>query len=224
MGQLEPGPRKGVGELVRVFMEAPGDFFVGRIKAQRQVRGQHHRLVLLALVLGIGHLWVGTFSHPLLGPGRAFGEFPLEAEQMVEKGIDLQLNTDIAEMEKRDGGVWTKSVVGHEAVFDQVLFATGRKPNTDGLGIEEAGAALGRGGEIVVDEYSQTGVPSIYAIGDVTNRVNLTPVAIRAGMALVQTVLVGNPTPVDYDLIPSATFTQPEMGTAGLSVVDARAP
>jgi glutathione reductase (NADPH) len=147
----------------------------------------------------------------------------LIAEQMVEKGIDLQLGTNIAEMEKRDGGVWVKSTSGAEAVFDQVLFATGRKPNTDGLGIEEAGAALGRGGEIVVDEYSQTGVPSIYAIGDVTNRVNLTPVAIREGMAFVQTVFVGNPTPVDHDLIPSAIFTQPEMGTVGLGEEAARA-
>ncbi|MDB4074333.1 glutathione-disulfide reductase [Ascidiaceihabitans sp.] len=141
----------------------------------------------------------------------------LIADQMVEKGIDLQLGTNIAEMEKRDGGVWVKSTTGVETIFDQVLFATGRKPNTDGLGIEEAGGALGRGGEIVVDEYSQTGVPSIYAIGDVTNRVNLTPVAIREGMAFVQTVFNANPTPVDHDLIPSAIFTQPEMGTVGLS-------
>ena len=141
----------------------------------------------------------------------------LIADQMVEKGIDLQLGTNIAEMEKRDGRVWVKSTTGVETIFDQVLFATGRKPNTHGLGIEEAGGVLGRGGEIVVDEYSQTGVPSIYAIGDVTNRVNLTPVAIREGMAFVQTVFNANPTPVDHDLIPSAIFTQPEMGTVGLS-------
>ena len=141
----------------------------------------------------------------------------LIADQMVEKGIDLQLGTNIAEMEKRDGRVWVKSTTGVETIFDQVLFATGRKPNTDGLGIEEAGGVLGRGGEIVVDEYSQTVVPSIYAIGDVTNRVNLTPVAIREGMAFVQTVFNANPTPVDHDLIPSAIFTQPEMGTVGLS-------
>jgi glutathione reductase (NADPH) len=120
-------------------------------------------------------------------------------------------------MEKRDGGIWVKSTTGGEAIFGQVLFATGRKPNTDGLGVEEAGGVLGPGGEIVVDEYSQTGVPSIYAIGDVTNRVNLTPVAIREGVAFVQTVFNASPTPVDHDLIPSAIFTQPEMGTVGLS-------
>jgi glutathione reductase (NADPH) len=103
------------------------------------------------------------------------------------------------------------------------LFATGRKPNTDGLGIEEVGASLGRGGEIIVDDYSQTGVPSLFAIGDVTNRVNLTPVAIREAMAFIETVFKGNPTPVDHDLIPSAIFTQPEMGTVGLSEEAARA-
>ena len=147
----------------------------------------------------------------------------LIAEQMVEKGIDLQLGTNIAEMEKRGDGVWVKSTKGEEAVFDQVLFATGRRPNTDGLGIEEAGGALGRGGEIIVDDYSQTGVPSIYAIGDVTDRVNLTPVAIREGMAFVETVFKSNPTKVDHELIPSAIFTQPEMGTVGLSEEDAAA-
>ncbi|MDG1471410.1 MAG: glutathione-disulfide reductase [Ascidiaceihabitans sp.] len=146
----------------------------------------------------------------------------LVAEQMVEKGIDLQLGTNIAEMEKRDGGVWVKSTSGDEALFDQVLFATGRKPNTDDLGLEATGVKLDRAGAVQVNEYSHTAVPSIYAIGDVTNRVNLTPVAIREGMAFVETVFKANPTPVDHDLIPSAIFTQPEMGTVGLSEEAAR--
>jgi glutathione reductase (NADPH) len=107
-------------------------------------------------------------------------------------------------------------------VFDAVLFATGRRPNSDGMGLEEAGVEIGRRGQVVVNEYSQTSVPSIYAIGDVTNRVNLTPVAIREGMAFVETVFGGNPTPVDHALIPSAVFTQPEFGTVGLSEEEAR--
>jgi glutathione reductase (NADPH) len=111
---------------------------------------------------------------------------------------------------------------GSEAVFEQVMFATGRAPNTENLGLEAAGVSVGRKGEIVVDAYSQTGVPSVYAIGDVTDRVNLTPVAIREGMAFVETVFNGNPTPVDHDLIPTAIFTQPEMGTVGLSEEAAR--
>ncbi len=146
----------------------------------------------------------------------------LVSEMMIEKGVDLHLGTNVLEMEKRDGRVWVKCTNGSEAEYDQVMFATGRTPNTDGLGLSDVGVELGRNNEIIVDAYSQTKVPSIYAIGDVTNRVQLTPVAIREGMAFVETVFKGNPTKVDHDLIPSAIFTQPEMGTVGLSEEDAR--
>ncbi|WP_336097490.1 glutathione-disulfide reductase [Roseovarius sp. CH_XMU1461] len=146
----------------------------------------------------------------------------LVAEEMIRGGVDLHLGTNILELEPRDGGIWTKATNGSEKIFDKVLFATGRAPNTEGLGLEELGVELGRGGEVKVDEYSQTAVPSIYAIGDVTDRVNLTPVAIREGMAFVETVFKGNPTPVDHELIPTAIFTQPEMGTVGLSEEEAR--
>ncbi|ETX28260.1 FAD-dependent oxidoreductase [Roseivivax isoporae] len=117
----------------------------------------------------------------------------------------------------RGGPVRVKTSTGREAVFDAVFFATGRAPNTADMGLEEAGVKLGRGGAVAVDKYSQTSVPSIYAIGDVTNRVNLTPVAIREGMAFVETVFRGNPTPADHEMIPSAVFTQPEFGTVGLT-------
>ncbi|UOA14242.1 MULTISPECIES: glutathione-disulfide reductase [Sulfitobacter] len=148
------------------------------------------------------------------------------AEMMQEKGIDLHLGTNILEMtpshEDGSGPMKVKPTNGTEKMFDQVLFATGRRPNSDDMGLEELGVKLGRSGEIEVDEYSQTAVPSIYAIGDVTNRINLTPVAIREGMAFVETVFGGKPTPVDHDLVPSAIFTQPEMGTVGLSEEAAR--
>lgn len=122
----------------------------------------------------------------------------------------------------QSGPIWVKSTNGGEKVFDVVLFATGRDPNTKDMGLEDIGVKLGRRGEIEVDEYSQTDVSSVYAIGDVTDRVNLTPVAIREGMAFVETVFGGNKTPVDHELIPSAIFTQPEMGTVGMSEEDAR--
>ena len=176
----------------------------------------------------------------------------LIAEQMKASGIDLHLGTNIVDMApasqdcdvttlktgmgapaaervmpKADGKpgdfpLWVKATNGQEHCFDRVLFATGRKPNTDGLGLEDLGVALGRNGQVQVDDYSQTKVPSIYAVGDITDRVNLTPVAIREGMAFAQTVFGGTPTPVDHDLIPSAVFTQPEMGTIGLSEEAAR--
>ena len=145
----------------------------------------------------------------------------LVAEQMRTRGINMHSGASILEMETREGGTWVKSTMGKEKIFDKVFFATGRAPNSDNMGLEDIGVALGRNGAIEVNEYSQTGVPSVYAIGDVTDRVNLTPVAIREGMAFVKTVFGGEPTPVDHDLIPSAVFTQPEMGTVGLSEEEA---
>jgi glutathione reductase (NADPH) len=147
----------------------------------------------------------------------------LVSDEMIQSGVDLHLGTNILEMTPAEGGYSVKSTNGSTKTFEKVMFATGRAPNTSDMGLAEAGVKLGRKGEIVVDEYSQTAVPSIYAIGDVTDRVNLTPVAIREGMAFVETVFNGNPTPVDHDLIPTAIFTQPEMGTIGLSEEDARA-
>ncbi len=144
------------------------------------------------------------------------------ADQMCEQGIKLHVGRNVMEMTKVDGGVRVKPTQGETQDFEQVLFATGRAPNSRDMGLEDLGIDVGRRGEIVVDNLSQTSVPSVYAIGDVTNRVNLTPVAIREGMAFVETVFRDNPTPVDHELIPSAVFTQPEMGTVGLSEEDAR--
>ncbi|MEM8554662.1 MAG: FAD-dependent oxidoreductase [Pseudomonadota bacterium] len=151
-----------------------------------------------------------TLSWTETGSGAAMGA-------SAKASADLLERTDVT-----DGPVWVKATNGQEHVFDKVLFATGRTPNTTDMGLAEIGVQIGRRGEVKVDEYSQTSVPSVYAIGDVTNRVNLTPVAIREGMAFVETVFKGNPTPVDHDLIPSAVFTQPEMGTVGLSEEEAR--
>jgi glutathione reductase (NADPH) len=145
----------------------------------------------------------------------------LVSDEMRKSGIDLHFGINVLEMARDGEAILVKASNGDERVFDQVMFATGRTPNADNLGLESIGVERGRKGEIVVDQYSQTSVPSVYAIGDVTDRVNLTPVAIREGMAFVQTVFKGNPTPVDHELIPTAIFTQPEMGTVGLSEEDA---
>lgn len=148
----------------------------------------------------------------------------LVAEEMIQRGVKLHLGTNIETMQAtQDGKIRVVATNGDETVFDQVMFATGRAPNCDDMGLQEAGVKLGRGGQVLVDDYSQTDVPSIYAIGDVTDRVNLTPVAIREGMAFVETVFKGNPTKPDHDLIPTAIFTQPEMGTVGLSEEEAAA-
>ena len=145
------------------------------------------------------------------------------ASEMQENGIDLHLGTDIMEMERRDGGTWVKATTGHDGTYEAVLFATGRRPNSDGLGLEALGLELGPNGAIPVDRYSQTRIPSIYAVGDVTDRANLTPVAIREGHAFADTVFGGKPTYFDHGLIPTAIFTQPEYGAVGLTEEEARA-
>lgn len=143
------------------------------------------------------------------------------AEEMIRKGVNLHVGTDVSEIVKKDDGLHIKCTDGSNHVVDTVLYATGRVANTDNLGLEEAGVKLGRKGEIAVDEFSQTSVPSIYAVGDVTDRVNLTPVAIREGMNFVETVFKDNPTATDHELIATAVFTQPEVGTVGLGQEEA---
>jgi len=146
----------------------------------------------------------------------------LVAEEMRHAGIDLHTGTNVLAMEKVEGGIRVKASNGDERVFAQVLFATGRSPNTRDMGLEQAGVKLGRGGEVLVDAFSQTSVPSIHAVGDVTSRLNLTPMAIREGIAFVETVFKNNPTRPDYEMVPTAIFTQPEIGTVGLSEEAAR--
>ncbi|MEM9428774.1 MAG: glutathione-disulfide reductase [Pseudomonadota bacterium] len=144
------------------------------------------------------------------------------AEEMRKKSVDLHVGRDAVSIEKTNTGLVVKCSDGTYSEHDVVLYATGRRPNSGGLGLEEIGVRLKRGGAIEVDRFSQTSVPSIYAIGDVTDRVNLTPVAIREGMAFAETVFKSNPTPVDHALIPTAVFTQPEIGTVGLTEEEAR--
>jgi glutathione reductase (NADPH) len=106
---------------------------------------------------------------------------------------------------------------GESLVVDQAMLALGRMPNTEGLGLEGAGVATGKTGEIIVDDYSRTNVSNIYAIGDVTNRVQLTPVAIHEAMCFVDTVYRDKPTRPDHETIATAVFSQPEIGTVGLA-------
>ena len=139
------------------------------------------------------------------------------ANAMQAAGVAIHCGTDVMRLEKSAGGIRAVATDGSEAEFDLVLYATGRNPNSSGLGLEALGVAIGRKGEIKVDGYSQTAVPSIYAVGDVTDRINLTPVAIREGHAFADTVFRGAPVQADHALVPSAVFTQPELGTIGMS-------
>lgn len=138
-------------------------------------------------------------------------------EAMETRGVDVRLNASPKKIEKTDDGLRLHFEDGSSLETGLVMFATGRVPLTEGLGLETAGVALGRNGKIEVDEFSQSSCPSIYAVGDVTDRVNLTPIAIREGAAFVETVFNDNPTKVDHSQIPTAVFSQPEVGTVGLT-------
>ena len=139
------------------------------------------------------------------------------ASAMQARGVTVLTGCDVTKLQKTATGVQAlfATDVGLEA--DLVLFATGRVPISQDLGLEALGVGLGAGGEVLVDGFSQTSIPSIFAVGDVTDRVSLTPVAIREGHAFADTIFLGKSRQMDYENIPSAIFTQPEMGTVGLT-------
>jgi glutathione reductase (NADPH) len=143
-------------------------------------------------------------------------------DALTHCGVTFHFSTLPTRIEKGLNGKRAFFSNGTEGLYDEVLLATGRKPHTKGLGLGKAGVALDESGAIKVDEYSQSSVPSIYAVGDVTNRLNLTPVAIREGHAFADTVFGNKPVIVSHKKVPTAVFTTPEIGTVGLSELAAR--
>ncbi|XSG81147.1 MAG: glutathione-disulfide reductase [Methyloligella sp. ZOD6] len=144
------------------------------------------------------------------------------AESLRKQGIDIRVNTNITAIEKEGEGVRLQLTSGDSMAVETVMAATGRIPNTAGLGLQKAGVELGWNGHVVVDEHSKSSVDNIYAVGDITDRFNLTPVAIREATAFVETVYCDNPTALDYLKIPTAVFTTPEAAMIGLTEQDAR--
>lgn len=142
--------------------------------------------------------------------------------EMEAKGIRILCGEIFKSIEKRpDGRLDAHTRADRMLTVDQVMLAIGRQPNTAGLGLDKAGVKTGRKGEIIVDDFSRTNVENIYAVGDVTDRVQLTPVAIHEAMCFVDTVYRGKPTRPDHDAVATAVFSQPELGTVGLSEEDA---
>ncbi len=144
------------------------------------------------------------------------------AEEMRTQGIDLRFETLINRIDRSENGLAATINHGEVLEVDQVLSAMGRLPNTAGLGLEEIGVELSDRGAVVVNEYLESSVPGIYALGDCIDRIALTPVALAEGMALAETLFNDNPTVVDYTTIPSAVFSQPPIGTVGLTETEAR--
>ena len=141
----------------------------------------------------------------------------------LTKGIDFRFNAEFRGIEKLESGALRVSMTSHDPLeVDAVMYATGRLPNTEGLGLEAVGVELGDKGEIKVDRFSKTSVDSIYAVGDVTDRIQLTPVAIREGQAFADTVFGNKPSAVDHSCVPSAVFSHPPMCGVGLTESQAR--
>jgi glutathione reductase (NADPH) len=144
------------------------------------------------------------------------------AAEMQKKGIEIRLNINVTELVMESNGLITMKLDdGGELQADTVLFATGRVPNVRGIGLEDAGVHALPGGMIPVNEFSQTNLENVFAVGDVTNRVNLTPVALMEGHAFADSEFGGNPRPVNHRFVPSAVFSHPPVATVGFTQKDA---
>ena len=144
------------------------------------------------------------------------------AEELEKRGITVVLGAQHTAIEKSPGGFLSKFSDGHERESDVVMFCLGREPYVEGLGLEKAGVKLNDKGAVAVDDYSRTNVENIWAVGDVTDRINLTPVAIREGQAFAQTEFYDRPTRFDHEMVASAVFSQPPVGSVGLTEAEAR--
>ena len=144
------------------------------------------------------------------------------AQELEHRGIKIILGCEHTGLEKTETGIVSHMTTGQSQEHQVVMFATGRSPHTAGLGLEAAGVALNDKGAVVVDRYSKTSAENIWAVGDVTDRVNLTPVAIREASAFVETAFHDRPTAFDHSLIASAVFSQPPVGAVGLTEAQAR--
>jgi glutathione reductase (NADPH) len=145
------------------------------------------------------------------------------ALEMRKRGIELRFGSKLARIERHGAALRGTFEDGGKVEADQILYAIGRDPNTAGLGLEAIGVSLNADGAVAVDSYSRSSLANVFAIGDVTNRLNLTPVAIHEAMALARTLFGGQPTPVDHEDVPSAVFSQPQIGAVGLTEAGARA-
>ena len=143
-------------------------------------------------------------------------------KEIVKSGIDLRVNSDVASIEKVADGYQVEFKNGDSVEVDVVMYATGRVPRTEGLGLENAGVELGDRGEIKVDENYCTNIPSIFALGDVTDHVQLTPVATGEAMVLIDHLFGQGERKLSYDYIPTAVFTHPNIGTVGYTEEEAR--
>jgi len=199
-------------------------FFLDELPRKLIVVGGGYIAVEFACIFdGLGVDVVQLYRGPLFLRGFDGDVRTHLAEQIGVRGVDLRFETNVVSIEKQGQGIVASLTDGSTLEADLILFATGRHPNVSNLGLEDVGVELAEDGSIRVDAYSRTNVPSIWAIGDVTNRINLTPVAIHEGVCLSETLFADNPRSPDHENVPAAVFSQPPVGTVGLTEEQARA-
>ncbi len=198
-------------------------FFLEDLPKRAIVVGGGYIAVEFAGILnGLGVETVQAYRGSLFLRGFDDDVRPFLRDEMIKKGVDLRFNTTITSIEKTESGLKVALNDGGVIETDLVLYAIGRSPKTANLGLEEVGVELSGKGAIKVNEDFQTSVPSIYALGDVIDRVALTPVAIAEGMVFSHNTYKGESRKMDYRDIPTAVFSQPSIGTVGLTEAQAR--
>ena len=198
-------------------------FFLDRLPERVVVVGGGYIAVEFAGIFhGLGSEVVQLYRGPLFLRGFDDDVRRTLAEEMTRKGIDLRFDADVERIEEAGGGLRATLADGSHLEAERIMYATGRAPNTGDLGLEGAGVELDEKGAVVVDAYSRSSVENIFAIGDVTDRVKLTPVAIREGHAVAETLFNDNPTKPDHADVPSCVFSQPSIGSVGLTEARAR--
>lgn len=199
-------------------------FFLEQLPKRSLVVGGGYIAVEFAGIFG----GLGSQSHlsyrgPLFLRGFDSDVREFVAEELGKKDVQLHFNSNVERIEKNpDGSLKVSFKQGEPLEVDLVMYATGRKPAVDDIGLENVNVALQENGAVIVDEQFRTSEPNIFALGDVTDKIQLTPVAIKEAMAFAQTQYLGKPTVMDYDGIATAVFCQPNIGTVGLSEEQAR--
>jgi len=199
-------------------------FFLEQLPKRSLVVGGGYIAVEFAGIFG----GLGSQSHlsyrgPLFLRGFDLDVREFVAEELGKKNVQLHFNSNVERIEKNpDGSLKVSFKQGEPLEVDLVMYATGRKPAVDDIGLENVNVALQENGAVIVDEQFRTSEPNIFALGDVTDKIQLTPVAIKEAMAFAQTQYLGKPTVMDYDGIATAVFCQPNIGTVGLSEEQAR--
>ena len=186
------------------------------------VGGGYIAVEFAGIFQGLGAQVIQTYRGALFLRGFDDDARTLVASEIQKAGIELRLHCEVEAIEKTSGGLRAVLSDGEVREVDEVFYAIGRHPNTEGLGLEEIGVDVDESGAIVVDDYSRSSVESVFAIGDVTNRVNLTPVAINEGICVANTLFNDRPMIPDHDAVPSAVFSQPALATVGLTETEAR--